>query len=67
MKQGLDDGTRKIGIFRFCRNFISINEGGGPINLTVMFPWYWTGFFFYVYAFGWRWSWPKHLRKRMGV
>ena len=30
----------------------SVNEGEGPINFTMLFPWSKFGFYFYLYIFG---------------
>lgn len=44
--------------FNWRRGF-SINEGFGPVNMTVI----WGGeLFFYIYAFGWRWH--TYMRRK---
>lgn len=42
---------------------VMLNEGAGPVNFTILFPWSVTGFFIYVYWFGKRWFWPKRKMK----
>lgn len=55
-------GGGMIGYWGIWRGGIALNEGAGPMNLTILFPWGYCGFFIYVYFFGKRWSWPKKLK-----
>lgn len=41
-----------------------LNEGAGPVNFTMLFPWSRAGFFVYLYAFGRRWYCPNRSSNR---
>jgi hypothetical protein len=47
------------GAWGLWRGGIMLNEGEGPVNFTMLFPWSNGGFFVYIYAFGKRWYWPS--------
>jgi hypothetical protein len=41
------------------RNGITLNEGGGPVNFTLLFPWSYAGLFIYFYWFGRKFIYPR--------
>lgn len=48
------------GIWKIWRHGIALNEGAGPVNMTILFPWSYAGAFIYIFFFGRRWSWSKY-------
>jgi len=47
------------GHWAIWRNGIMLNEGGTPVNFTILWPWSSCGFFVYLYWYGRQMYWPR--------